>query len=75
MSYVDHNFQPESLQTWGKRGSLIMLRCGVIESLFLGVWSRMGTPLSMDASDDESGAVIESVKAASEELYTAECEA
>ncbi|MBW4452305.1 MAG: hypothetical protein KME55_06230 [Nostoc indistinguendum CM1-VF10] len=28
-----------------------------------------------DASDDESGAVIESVKAASEELYTAECEA
>ncbi len=28
-----------------------------------------------DASDDESGAVIESVKAASEQLYTAECEA
>ncbi|BBD70222.1 hypothetical protein NIES4072_65880 [Nostoc commune NIES-4072] len=28
-----------------------------------------------DASDDESGAVIESVKAASEQLYTAECQA
>lgn len=28
-----------------------------------------------DASDDESGAVIDSVKAASEQLYTAECQA
>jgi hypothetical protein len=28
-----------------------------------------------DADDDESGAVIESVKAASVELYTAECQA
>ncbi|WP_181374289.1 hypothetical protein [Nostoc commune] len=23
LSYVDQNFQPESLQTWGKRGSVI----------------------------------------------------
>ncbi len=28
-----------------------------------------------DVDDDESGAVIESVKAASEQLYTAECQA
>ncbi|WP_308189257.1 hypothetical protein [Nostoc mirabile] len=28
-SYVDQNFQPESLQTWGKRGSVINveMRC------------------------------------------------
>ncbi|WP_265576583.1 hypothetical protein [Nostoc sp. LEGE 12450] len=33
------------------------------------------TKKKTDDADDESWAVIESVKAASEQLYTAECEA
>jgi hypothetical protein len=46
------------------------------ESVLVGLVEDGYTVIdASDANDDESGAVIESVKAASEELYTAECEA
>ncbi|WP_306423353.1 hypothetical protein [Nostoc favosum] len=76
-SYVEQNFQPESLQTWGKRGSVINVEMRRYrESVLAGLVEDGYTIIDADdASDDESGAVIESVKAASEQLYTAECQA
>ncbi|MHC5862141.1 plasmid replication protein, CyRepA1 family [Nostoc sp.] len=76
-SYVDQNFQPESLQTWGKRGSVINVEMRRYrESVLAGLVEDGYTVIDADdASDDESGAVIESVKAASVELYSAECKA
>ncbi|WP_225892738.1 hypothetical protein [Nostoc sphaeroides] len=69
-SYVDQNFQPESLQTWGKRGSIINVEMRRYrESVLAGLVEDRYTII--DADDDESGAVIESVKVASEQLYTA----
>jgi Domain of unknown function (DUF3854) len=77
LSYIDQNFQPESLQTWGKRGFVINveMRC-YRESVLAGLVEDGYTVIDADdVDDDESGAVIESVKAASEQLYTAECKA
>ncbi|MHC5918099.1 MAG: plasmid replication protein, CyRepA1 family, partial [Nostoc sp.] len=76
-SFVDQNFQPESLQTWGKRGSVINVEMRRYrESVLAGLLEDGYTVIDADdADDDESGAVIESVKAASVELYTAECQA
>ncbi|MEH1987698.1 hypothetical protein [Nostoc sp.] len=76
-SYVDQNFQPESLQTWGKRGSVINIEMRRYrESVLAGLVEDGYTVIdALDADDDESGLVIESVKAASVELYAAECQA
>ncbi|MBD2537103.1 bifunctional DNA primase/helicase, partial [Nostoc flagelliforme FACHB-838] len=76
-SYVDQNFQPESLQAWGKRGSVINVEMRRYrESVLAGLVEDGYTVIDTDdADDDESGAVIESVKAVSVELYTAECKA
>ncbi|QHG20223.1 plasmid replication protein, CyRepA1 family [Nostoc sp. ATCC 53789] len=76
-SYIDQNFQPESLQTWGKRGSVINVEMRRYrESVLAGLVEDGYTVIdASDADDDESGAVIESVKAASVELYAAECQA
>ena len=76
-SFVDQNFQPESLQTWGKRGSVINVEMRRYRESVLGGLVEDGYTIidAADADDDETGAVIESVKAASQELYTAECEA
>ncbi|WP_242054050.1 plasmid replication protein, CyRepA1 family [Nostoc sp. FACHB-888] len=76
-SFVDQNFQPESLQTWSKRGSVINVEMRRYRESVLGGLVEDGYTVidADDASDDESGAVIESVKAASQELYTAECQA
>ncbi len=70
-SYVDQNFQPESLQTWGKRGSVINVEMRRYrESVFAGLVEDGYTIIdASDADNDESGAVIESVIAASEQLY------
>lgn len=76
-SFVDQNFQPESLQTWGKRGSVINaeMRC-YRESVLRGLVEDGYTIIdAADADEDESGTVIESVKAASQELYAVECQA
>ncbi len=77
LSYIDQNFQPESLQTWGKRGSVINVEMRRYrESVLAGLVEDGYTIIDADdVDDDESGAVIESVKAASVELYTAECQA
>jgi hypothetical protein len=77
LSYVDQNFQPESLQTWGKSGSVINVEMRRYrESVLAGLVEDGYTVIdASDADDDESGAIIESVKAASEQLYTTECEA
>ncbi|MEH2388514.1 MAG: plasmid replication protein, CyRepA1 family [Nostoc sp.] len=77
LSYIDQNFQPESLQTWGKRGSVINVEMRRYRESVLGGLVEDGYTIidAADALDDESGAVIESVKAASEELYSAECQA
>ncbi|QLE45526.1 DUF3854 domain-containing protein (plasmid) [Nostoc sp. C052] len=76
-SFVDQNFQPESLQTWGKRGSVINVEMRRYrESVLAGLLEDGYTVIDADdADDDESGAVIESVKVASVELYAAECKA
>jgi hypothetical protein len=76
-SFVDQNFQPESLQTWGKRGSVINVEMRRYrESVLAGLVEDGYTIIDADdADDDDSGAVIESVKAASVELYAAECQA
>ncbi|MGF2037314.1 MAG: plasmid replication protein, CyRepA1 family [Nostoc sp. CmiVER01] len=76
-SFVDQNFQPESLQTWGKRGSVINVEMRRYrESVLAGLVEDGYTVIdASDADDDESGVVIESVKAASVELYAAECKA
>ncbi|WP_181154223.1 hypothetical protein [Nostoc sp. 'Peltigera membranacea cyanobiont' N6] len=76
-SFIDQNFQPESLQTWGKRGSVINVEMRRYrESVLAGLVEDGYTVIDADdADDDESGAVIESVKAASVELYNAECKA
>jgi hypothetical protein len=77
LSYIDQNFQPESLQTWGKRGSVINVEMRRYrESVLAGLVEDGYTVIdASDADDHESGAVIESVKAASQELYAAECKA
>lgn len=76
-SYVDQNFQPESLQTWGKRGSVINVEMRRYRESVLARLVEDGYTVidADDVDDDESGAVIESVKAASVELYAAECKA
>ncbi|BBD70188.1 hypothetical protein NIES4072_65540 [Nostoc commune NIES-4072] len=76
-SFIDQNFQPESLQTWGKRGSVINVEMRRYrESVLAGLVEDGYTVIDADdADDDESGAVIESVKAASVELYAVECKA
>ena len=76
-SFVDQNFQPESLQTWGKRGSVINVEMRRYrESVLAGLVEDGYTVIDADdADDDETGAVIESVKAASVKLYAAECKA
>ncbi|MBX9258298.1 DUF3854 domain-containing protein [Desmonostoc muscorum CCALA 125] len=77
LSFVDQNFQPESLQTWGKRGSVINVEMRRYrESVLTGLVEDGYIIIDADdADDDESGAVIESVKAASVELYASECKA
>ncbi|MBN3959173.1 hypothetical protein [Nostoc sp. NMS8] len=76
MSYVDQNFQPESLQTWSKRGSVINVEIRRYrESVLAGLVEDGYTVIDADDANDDSGAVIESVKAASEQLYAAECKA
>jgi len=76
-SFVDQNFQPESLQTWGKRGSVINVEMRRYrESVLAGLVEDGYTIIdAQDADDHETGAVIESVKAASQELYAGECQA
>jgi hypothetical protein len=76
-SFIDQNFQPESLQTWGKRGCVIntemrRYRESVIEGLVADGYTVIDAE---DVEDDEGGEIIKSVKEASKELYATECQA
>jgi Domain of unknown function (DUF3854) len=75
-SYIDQNFQPESLQTWGKRGCVInadMKR--YCEAILEGLVTDGYTILdAIDVDADEGKQILESVKKVSEIVYTTECE-
>ncbi len=74
-SCIEENFQPESLQTWGKRACVInaQMRC-YRESVLQGLVDD-GYKIIDVGDGEENQQILESVKAASEELYVGECRA
>jgi hypothetical protein len=76
-SCIDENFQPESLQTWAKRSCVINAQMRRYrESVLAGVVDDGYTIIEADDIDsDETKEVLEEVQAASEQLYSAECQA
>ncbi|WP_265276771.1 plasmid replication protein, CyRepA1 family [Nostoc sp. KVJ3] len=74
-SFIDQNFQPESLQTWAKRGAVINVEMRRYREFVLkGLESDGYTLIDADDSDpDETKEVVKEVKAASKELYRSEC--
>jgi hypothetical protein len=76
-SCIDEHFQPESLQTWGKRACVINAQMRVYrESVLLGLVEDGYRIIDAeDVGEEESQQVFEEVKAASEELYGEECKA
>ncbi|MBD2479589.1 plasmid replication protein, CyRepA1 family [Anabaena sp. FACHB-83] len=74
-SFIDQNFQPESLQTWGKRGAVINVEMRRYEEFVLkGLAADGYTVIDADDSDpDETKEVVKEVKAASKELYSGQC--
>ena len=76
-SCIDENFQPEFLQTWGKRACVInaQMRC-YRESVLQGLVEDGYTIIDAeDVEEEESDQVFVSVKAASVELHESECRA
>ncbi len=76
-SCIDENFQPESLQTWGKRACVInaQMKCyreSVLQGLVEDGYRIIDAE---DVAEEESQQVFEEVKAASQELYGEECRA
>ncbi len=76
-SCIDENFQPESLQTWGKRACVInaQIKCyreSVLQGLVEDGYKVFDAE---DVREEESQQVFEEVKAASQELYGEECRA
>ncbi|ABA24992.1 conserved hypothetical protein (plasmid) [Trichormus variabilis ATCC 29413] len=74
-SFIDQNFQPESLQTWGKRGAVINVEMRRYQEFVLKGLAADGYTI-IDAGDfdpDETKEVVNEVKAASKELYSGEC--
>ncbi|WP_338421258.1 plasmid replication protein, CyRepA1 family, partial [Nostoc parmelioides] len=74
-SFIDQNFQPESLQTWGKRGAVINVEMRRYQEFVLKGLAADGYTI-IDADDfdpDETKEVVNEVKAASKELYSGEC--
>ncbi|MBW4565222.1 MAG: hypothetical protein KME32_29865 [Mojavia pulchra JT2-VF2] len=76
-SYIDSNFQPESLQAWGKRACVINVEMKryqefVLRGLVADGYTVIDAP---DADSDEGGEIIKEVKAASNELYSGELKA
>jgi hypothetical protein len=75
-SYIDQNFQPESLQTWAKRAIVInadMKRyCdAVLEGLVTDGYKILD---ATDVDADEGKEILESVKKVSDFVYTTDCE-
>ncbi|WP_242072163.1 plasmid replication protein, CyRepA1 family [Nostoc sp. FACHB-110] len=75
-SFIDQNFQPESLQTWGKRGAVINVEMRRYHEFVLkGLAADGYTVIDADDSDpDETKEVVKEVKAASKELYAGQCQ-
>ncbi|WP_242049390.1 plasmid replication protein, CyRepA1 family, partial [Aulosira sp. FACHB-615] len=75
-SFIDQNFQPESLQTWGKRGAVINVQMRRYQEFVLkGLVADGYTVIDADDSDpDETKEVVKEVKAASKELYSGQCQ-
>ncbi|MBW4457422.1 MAG: DUF3854 domain-containing protein [Nostoc indistinguendum CM1-VF10] len=75
-SYIDQDFQPESIKTWALRGSVInaQMKC-YRQSVLLGLAADGYTILdATDADTDVGKAIEESVKQASQSVYTTDCE-
>jgi len=75
-SFIDQNFQPESLQTWGKRGAVINVEMRRYQEFVLKGLEADGYTI-IDANDsdpDETKEVVKEVKAASKELYAGQCQ-
>ncbi|MBD2471537.1 plasmid replication protein, CyRepA1 family [Nostoc sp. FACHB-145] len=75
-SFIDQNFQPESLQTWGKRGAVINVEMRRYQEFVLkGLAADGYTIIDADDSDpDETKEIVQEVKAASKELYSGQCQ-
>ncbi|MBD2492554.1 plasmid replication protein, CyRepA1 family, partial [Aulosira sp. FACHB-615] len=75
-SFIDQNFQPESLQTWGKRGAVINVQMRRYQEFVLkGLKADGYTVIDADDSDpDETKEIVKEVKAASKELYSGQCQ-
>lgn len=75
-SFIDQNFQPESLQTWGKRGAVINVEMRRYQEFVLkGLEADGYTIIDADDSDpDQTKEIVKEVKAASKELYAGECQ-
>ncbi|WP_322746152.1 plasmid replication protein, CyRepA1 family, partial [Nostoc sp. LEGE 06077] len=75
-SFIDQNFQPESLQTWGKRGAVINVEMRRYQEFVLkGLEADGYTVIDADDFDpDETKEVVKEVKAASKELYSGQCQ-
>lgn len=75
-SFIDQNFQPESLQTWGKRGAVINIEMRRYQEFVLkGLEADGYTIIDADDSDpDQTKEVVQEVKAASKELYSGQCQ-
>lgn len=77
-SYIDENFQPESLQTWAKRACVInaQMKCyrdAVVQGLADDGYTIIDADtLNLDSKEIEE--VFNEVQNAAEELYTAQCE-
>jgi hypothetical protein len=75
LSFIDQNFQPESLQTWGKRGCVINVEMKRYQESVLKGLVEDGYTIIDALDSDDDGEILNEVKAASQELYAAECQA
>jgi hypothetical protein len=74
-SCIDENFQPESLQTWGKRACVINAQMRVYQESVLQGLVEDGYKIIDVGDGEENQQVLDEVKAASLELYVEECRA
>jgi hypothetical protein len=72
---IDENFQPESLQTWGKRACVINAQMRVYRESVLQGLVEDGYQILDVGDGEENQQVLDEVKAASQELYGEECKA
>ncbi|MCC5639781.1 DUF3854 domain-containing protein [Nostoc sp. CHAB 5844] len=74
-SFIDQNFQPESLQSWGKRACVINVEMKRYQESVLRGLVEDGYTIIDALDSDDDGEILNEVKAASQELYAVECQA